>query len=368
MFDLKLLTRYILREYMIPFVYCLGGFISIYVLFELFGSFSRLLAAKLPFSMVVSYFCAYLAPYFEWLVPAALMLAALYTLWNFCRHSELIAMRANGVSFFSIASPILFVALLAGGVVWWVNDCYVPRKAQWARIMKTEQFKLDRVERADGIVYRNSRDNRTWTVDSFSDNQGRHLRGVRIVEDRPSGSRLYNITAEKADYLDGEWWLSNIKVQHFDSSGMEVPSPMPELDALQFRSFSHFREKPTDLIMQNRDWAYNSIRERLRFLRTHSDLTERSRRKFEYDVWAKILSPFAGFIITLLAIPAGVVSGRQSVFRGILWALFMFFGFYALCIGCMIGANSGWLPVSVAALTPYVLFLALGIRSFLRNR
>ena len=43
---MKILTRYILREFCVPLFYCLTGFVSIYLLFELFGSFSRLMAAK----------------------------------------------------------------------------------------------------------------------------------------------------------------------------------------------------------------------------------------------------------------------------------------------------------------------------------
>lgn len=119
---MRILTRYVLREYAIPLCYCLAGFISIYVLFELFGSFARLAESDLPSMTIVEYFCAYLAPFFEWLAPAALMLAALYTMWNFCRHSELIAMRANGVSFLAIARPILAVAVLMSGLVLFVNE------------------------------------------------------------------------------------------------------------------------------------------------------------------------------------------------------------------------------------------------------
>ena len=96
---MKILTRYVLREFLIPLVYCMTGFLSIYVLFDLFGSFSRLMSAKISFKTVVLYFCGYLSPYFHYIVPAALMLATLYTMWSFCRRSEIVAMRASGVSF-----------------------------------------------------------------------------------------------------------------------------------------------------------------------------------------------------------------------------------------------------------------------------
>jgi len=366
---MRILTRYVLREYVVPLGYCLGGFLSIYVLFELFGSFSRLARAQLPFWVAVKYFCAYLAPYFEWLAPAALMLAALYTMWSFCRHSEIVAMRANGIGFLAIVKPVVGVSMAMAAFVWWVNDCYVPRHAQWARAMRNEQFDLAKVAKADNIVYRNARDYRTWTVDRLLDEDAEHLSGVRVTVERAGGGvRSMNITAQQADYLDGEWWFRNAHVQHYDESGGEVASRTPALDALEYRTFHGFREKPSDFLMQNREWSYNSIRDRLRYLRTHPDLSDDVRRKYRYDIWSKILSPFACIIITLFAIPAGIASGRQSVFRGILGSLGMFFSFYGLTIGCMIGADLGWLHPVLAAFVPNVVFLVLGIRAFYMQR
>ena len=43
-----ILSRYVFREFLSPLFYCLVGFVSIYVLFDLFGSFSRMLEARLP--------------------------------------------------------------------------------------------------------------------------------------------------------------------------------------------------------------------------------------------------------------------------------------------------------------------------------
>lgn len=365
---MRILTRYVLKEYTVPLFYCMAGFISIYVLFELFGSFSRLMESDLPFMAMAEYFCAYLAPFFEWLAPAALMLSALYTMWSFCRHSELIAMRASGVSFFAIARPILCVALLMSFVVLFVNEWYVPRRAQWAKQLKNEKFDLKKMEKADNIVFRNVRDCRTWTVGKVATPDAEHLADVRVTIDRPGGARLVSVTAPKADYLDGEWWFSDPDVQHYDINGVETATPTPDLDALSLRVFPEFREKPTDFLAQNRDWSFNSIAGRLRYMRTHRNLTAEARRKYEYDTWAKVFSPLACIIITLFAIPAGVATGRQSVFKGILGALGLFFAFYGSVIGCMVCANEGWLNPVLAAVLPYLAFLVLGIRAFRKQR
>lgn len=365
---MKLLTRYVLREFLIPLGYCLTGFIGIYILFELFGSFSRLVEAHLPWDVVVKFFLGYLSPYFMWLAPAAMMLATLYTMWNFCHHSEIIAMRANGVGFFVIVRPILAVAFLMSLFVLWVNECYVPAHAQEAKSLKAEHFDLAKVARAEGVVYRNSKANRTWTAARAEQEDGSCLREVRVVCERSDGTREMTLVATKADYLDGEWWFTKPHVDYYDESGNEVVSPTPELEALPFRCFVQFRERPSDIVLQNRDWAFNSVRGKLRFLRTHADIDLETRRKRLYNAWAQAVSPFASIIITLFAIPAGIASGRQSVFRGILGALIMFFSFYALTIGGMVAASRGWLAPIPAAFLPDLIFLLLGIRAFYRQR
>ena len=365
---MKILARYVLREFLIPFFYCMVGFVSIYVLFDLFGSFSRLVEAKIGVKEAALYFCGYLAPYFHYIVPAALMLATLYTMWSFCRHSEIIAMRASGVSFLAIVQPLLAVSIVMAGVVVWVNESFVPRKAQWAEQMKKAKFDESRLSRGDNIVFRNAGECRTWNIDSFLDDGGEHLENVRVTVDRPGGARLMTVTAPRADYLDGQWWFSRPQVQHYDVTGREQATPTPELDALQFRCFADFAERPSDFVMQNRPWKFNSIRDRLRYMRMHPEMSATARRDAVFDVAAQVMAPLACLVITLFAIPAGIASGRQSVFKGILGALAMYFAFYGLVIGGMVLAKNGWCPPVLAAILPYAVFLALGARAFWRQR
>lgn len=365
---MKILTRYIFREFVVPLFYCICGFVSIYILFELFGSFSRMTDAKPPFEDILRYFCGYLSPFVQYLVPAALMLATLYTMWTFCRHSEIIAMRANGISFFTIVKPLLFVAFAMALFVAWVNESYVPRTAQWAKQLRNARFEAEEVAKADNIVFRNAKSDRTWTIDVVSDAAGEHLKNIKVTMDREDGARLMNITAEKADFLDGEWWLTNADVQHFDAQGQEIASPTPDLEAIPFRPFPMLKERPSDFLAQNRDWAYNSVRDRLRYIRQHPGLSDRMRKKYTYDIWAQVMAPWACLVITLFAIPAGIASGRQSVFKGIVGALVMFFAFYGLVIGGMIIADIGIVNPIIAAVFPHIVFFGIGIYLFHRQR
>ena len=365
---MRILFRYVFREFCVPLAYCLTGFLSVYVLFELFGVFNRMMEAKPGWGKIIIYFAGYLSPYIEWLVPACLMLAALYTMWSFCRHSELIAMRASGVGFFAIVRPMLVVALLMAVFVGWVNEAFVPRYAQWAKQFRAARFKQADMDLEDNIVYHNVKASRIWNVGAVMNETATALEDVSISEDWPTGGRKRTIKAPRAEYLDGEWWLMRPVSFHFDIRGNEIPSPTPELERMAFRRFPEFGEVPRDFILQNRSSEYYSTADRRRFLATHPNMTAKFRREMEYDLWAQIASPLACIVITLFAIPAGVATGRQSVFKGILGALGMFFAFYALTIGCLVLARLGYLPAVLAAFLPDVVFLAIGIVLFHHQR
>ncbi|MBR4654365.1 MAG: LptF/LptG family permease [Kiritimatiellae bacterium] len=365
---MRILTRYVLREYLVPLCYCLTGFMSIYILFELFGSFSRLAAARPEWGKVVRYFVGYLAPYFEWLAPACLMLATLYTMWNFCRHSELVAMRASGIGFFAIVRPLLMVATLMAAFVVYVNEVYVPANAQWASQFRNARFNDEEMVHAGNIVYCNPAEDRTWNVGLMVTDDAKVLEDVTVSVDYPSGGRKMTVKSDRAEYLDGLWWFLHPTVFYFDEQGVEKASPVPELEKLSLRAFPSFTEEPRDFILQNRDSQYFSIADMLRFMRTHSSMTAKDRSKMQYDMWAQIASPLACIVITLFAIPAGIATGRQSVFKGIVGALAMFFSFYALTIAFMVLSRLGWCPPILAAFLPDVVFFLIGCRLFWRQR
>ena len=365
---MKILTRYVFREFCVPLGYCLAGFLSIYLLFELFGSFSKLMAQKPGFGTTCAYLAGYLAPYFMWMAPACLMLATLYTMWSFCRHSELIAMRASGIGFLTIVKPLLVVATLMAVFVGWVNESYVPRRAQWAKQFKMVHFEVEQLQKSDDVVYHNARQFRTWRIGMVVAEDASVLEDVAISVNYPHGGRERTIKSARAEYLDGVWYLMRPEIAYFDEHGSEKASPVPELDKLSLRPFPEFTERPGDFLLQNKDWTFSSSLDRIRFLETHPQLDADTRRNYTYDLWAKLVAPLACLVITLFAIPAGIATGRQSVFKGIVGALGMFFAFYGCTILCMILAKKGWMPPVPAALLPDVLFFAIGCHLFRKQR
>lgn len=367
---MRILFRYVFMEFLVPLLYCLSGFIGIYVLFELFGSFSRMTAADISFGTAALYFAGYLSPFFHYLAPAALMLATIYTIWNLCRHCELTAMKASGVGPQAVIAPLMLGAVIVAGFTAWVNEYYMPRHALWAKQFRTARFRSEDAMRDCAPSYKDTKRNHSWVVAGEHNAACTHFTDVRITIANKDGSRERVLSAAAADWLDGEWWLTDAKTMHYakrpaadSEAGVLEPvaSSTPELDAVGLRVFPELREKPQDIQMQSAGAQFISARSKLRYLRRGADLSDGMRRDLMYDAWAQLVSPLACIVITLLSIPAGMTSGRDSVFAGILGALGMFFAYYAMVVGSMVLAKTGLVPPVPAALLPPIAFLALGL-------
>jgi LPS export ABC transporter permease LptG len=365
---MRILSKYILREFLVPLAYCLIMFLGIYILFELISSFDDLLAAKPPFLTIVAYFIGYLSPFFIWLFPATLMLAALYTMWNFCRHSEVTAMRANGIGFVVIVRPLLLVATCAMILVAVLNEVYTPGAAEWAWKFKDDDFKKTTMSLRENVAYFNQVDRRIWRINRIDIQKPGTLEGVRLSFDREDKSRMLEVTARRAEYLDGVWWFFNPQYQYFDELNEPVANPYKALESLSIRSFPELTETPRDFLVMNKKPEHSTTRDLLTDLQQNPYLSKQERCVKLYDIGARLIAPLSCLVITLFAIPAGVVTGRQSVFKGIVAAVAMFFSFYGTAILCEIGAKNMFIPVTLAVVFPNLLFLCIGIYLFYRQR
>jgi len=365
---MRILTRYVLFELLVPVMYCLAGFLGIYIIFELFDSFNRIMETHPPFGMLVSFFAGYVSPYLEWLIPAALLLGTLYTMWNFCRHSEITAMRASGIGFLAIVRPVLAVAAVMGVAVACINEFYAPWASEQAKDYRDSRFKQDTEKAFENIPYYNQPAHRVWRINKMAAGNPNVLEGVRISCDRPDGSRLLDITTRKAEYLDGMWWFFYPQYQYFDELNNPIENPTPSLAGLPLRSFPEFDESPKDFMLMNKAWEYYTVRDMYQYLRTHPHLTKEEFSEKRFDIHARLAAPFSCLIITLFAIPAGVATGRQSVFKGVLIAIAMFFGFYATSLSCMVLAKNAIIPPVPAAWFTNAAFLVIGLVLFQRQR
>ena len=361
---MSLIVRYLLRQFLGPLLTCLVAFNGIFVLFDLSGHLSRFLDADLPLPMILKYYLGVVCTYSHWFLPASCMLATLYSMWQLSHHSELTAMRASGISFHRLTLPFFCTAIVASLLTFANEEWLAPPLGAWSDRLKDSGFTETRRGTAENVFFTNYEANRTWRiarVDLASDETAAHISApepdesglappaVEIKVRNDDGRNVWGVRADRADFLDGNWWLTNPRLMSFDIDGMELPDTAVRVVDLPGNvPFPELTEKPRDIrIAEQKDNAHLSSREMLRKMRTSRSASAEDR----YDFWYRI---------TLFSIPAGITTGRQSVFKGILLVLVTFFSFYAFSITLKYFGEKGLIPPVLAAWLPNLVFLAIG--------
>lgn len=365
---MKILTRYILREMLIPLIYCLVGFNMIFVIFDLFDNLNHLMDGRLAPWMVAAYYVCYITPYLEWIAPAALLLSVLYTMWRLSHNGEITAMRAGGIGFGRIAAPMLWVSIVIALTIALLNEFVSPVSGEWAKRLSDNRFHPPPPLIHEEVPYYNRSAMRIWLIDRIDAGNPSKLEGVRITFEREDRSRKKEISAQAAEYLDGEWWLFYPSFRFFDQDSQLLAEAGQKFPGRSLMRLPGLVERPADFVNELRDWRFFPLRDIRRYLQMNPGLPEQALAEKRYQFHYRIASPWAGVVITLFAIPAGVASGRQSVLKGILLALGLFFAFFALGQVCMFLGQKNLIAPWLGAWTPNAVFLGAGAIIFYRQR
>jgi lipopolysaccharide export system permease protein len=111
-----LLDRYVFRSWLRLFLLTILGFPIVATLIDVTDNLKKLLDRGIPFGGIALGY-AYLLPekMFE-IIPAAVLVATVFTVGTLGRHSELTAAKAGGISFHRFVLPIYVGAVFAAGL------------------------------------------------------------------------------------------------------------------------------------------------------------------------------------------------------------------------------------------------------------
>src|SRR6266513_1117281 len=138
---MRLLDRYLLRELLIPFLYCMGGILIFWISADLFSELNEFQRNHLKGLEVVEYYLVQLPEMLVFpLLPVVLLLALLYALTNHARYHELTALRAAGISLWRLALPYLGVGLLLSLAASVMNELWAPQSGEAAQRILTRHI------------------------------------------------------------------------------------------------------------------------------------------------------------------------------------------------------------------------------------
>ncbi|MBM4148908.1 MAG: YjgP/YjgQ family permease [Lentisphaerae bacterium] len=365
---MRILDKYLVREFTTPVFYCVTAFSSMFVIWDLFDRLSGFVEAKTPPAMMLRYYGSYLVQVMEYLLPASLLLATLFTLWRFTRHNELVAIRASGISVMRIMLPFVCVGLLFSGIMAVLKEAVVPDASQWVADFMKNKYVMPKSIFRENVVYYNPVASRVWLIDRFDRRNPNTLYGVRITWERPDRTRDRDLIAAKAEWVDGEWWVFNAEMQEYGGSGGPAGPRRPFPGSSLGRPLRGLSEKPTDFVNEIKNPVFFSTGDIRRFLRSHPSLSRRERRRWVADIHGKAAAPWACAIVILFGIPVGVRGTRHNALTGVLFALLLFVAFYALSqLGLLMGRTGAVWPW-LGAWLANVVFLCIGVTMLVRLR
>ena len=361
-----LIKKYIAHEFLLNVFYCLAGLCILHIIADVFNTISAIANSKPGIWLIIRYYISYMLPSIELIVPASLLLATLYTLWSMAHHSELIAMQANGISIRLVLSIFLKTGIIFSIILLIAKETFIPDMAFWAYNFQRSNFKLSDNYGSVPISFMNDKDLRIWYIREFNPNNPKKIKGVKVTQERPNGSRELSIEAEHAEWLDGEWWFFSPVIQRFNEN--DSPIRKDAMLGTYISKSMDFNETPEDFLAIIRPPDAQTIFHMKRYLDKHSRLSGTMLAEKWTDFHSHLAAPWACFIVVTFAIPIGVKTGRQSMLFGILGALILFFCFYTVNqIGIFLAKSQLIMPC-IGAWLSNTLFFVIGVLMYLLRK
>jgi lipopolysaccharide export system permease protein len=367
---MRLLDRYLLRELLIPLGYCLGGFLTAWIAFDLILSLNRYQENHLNVGDVAELYLVKLPELLVLILPIALLLAMLYTLTNHARHNELTAIRAAGVSLMRICAPYLAVGLVLSPLMFAMNELWAPNSTSREDEIMARHKPPDASAHVNG-GFRNTRDGHSWTFGGY-DPQTFTFTTPSVWW--ASGGDILLINADRAVWTNGMWTFYNVR-----EFGAKPGSEMTPIAQTNMLAMGEFTETPEQVKREIKfasrftkpslDSTEVPIADILDYLDLHpTDLTVKSRRWLHTQLQGRLAAPWTCFVVVLIAIPFGAASGRRNTFAGVAASIVIFFVYFVLLkLGLALGTG-GFLPAWLAAWFPNIAFSVAAVWMILRVR
>ena len=290
-------------------------------------------------------------------LPFSALLGTLIAFTALNQHSEVIAMKAAGLSAHQILAPLIVASLGIAIIAFAFNEGVAVNSARMVNAWDTNDYRPIRASR--GVL------SNVWVK------AGDDLAHARIVSGRGPALQLQRVTvydrsggalgrvirAERAVQAGGAWKLLNVRI--YDTS-MNVVRRLPAATALPGVTADRFT-----LAKVNPD-----ERDFLDLKRDIADLEAAGRPSEEAraGLWHKISGPLSIVLMPLLAAVAafGLARSGQVLLRAAAGMALGFAYFVVDNLSLALG-NVGAYPAWLAAWAPFVLFLLIGEAVLVRS-
>ncbi len=336
---MKILDRYLLREFAGYLALGLIGILAIFVVVDVFEKIDVFLDHHAALPLVTRYYLFRLPEWIVQVLPIALLLATFLALGQLNKFGELTAMRTSGRSLLGILQPVLAVALGATVVALVLGEFVVPESNRQRDDLYDRKIqnirRAELTERAD-VTYLGE-GGRIFYMRLYLVPEHR-MHEVSLQEFR-AGALLRRIDAAEATWDGRRWVFSSGYVRTFQGQKESV-RPFERL------AVEGIAEQPEDFAKESRNPGEMNFIELWEYL---EKLRASGARVANYlvDLQVKLAFPLVNLIVVLIGAPVATRLRMQSAALGFGLSIVISFCYYALLRTGQALGHSG-------ALNPYV--------------
>ncbi len=319
----RLLDRYILRNFLLPFTYCVVGFIAVWLVYALSNNANSFINGGVNLVSVFVFYGGQVPSISLLILPIALLLALLYCLGRMSQSNELIAMLSAGVSLGRILWPVFFLGMLVTALSTYLS--YAPAPEADARRdlaeaqLQNDNGKIEKKLFTLGYIFPNRGDRRLWYIEKMPADEHKPLEGVVIIQQDAQHDITAKLYAKTATYdrHTHQWTFSGCRTVQFNPDGLATSYPDTHV-------VTGWSETPWRIASQLLKADKLSVPELHQYLRLNGDFTPTQLAPFRTYLFGRWALPWRCLVVVLLAAPLGVVYQRRSVIAGVAAAILMF--------------------------------------------
>ncbi len=353
---MKLLDRYMLKQYLRTFFFIMLTFICIFLLVDLVQKIAQFLDNKMTFAEVLHYYWLMIPWMLHWCFPVSALLAVVFFFGQSNKFNELTAMKVSGLSLYRLALPFLIFGFCLSVFSFLFEDrVVVPAQHEVTEFVQNNMKLTNRSydQKIHRQVYFQLPDHQVFTIRRYNIVNGRgRYAGLHKVID---GKIVERKDAPHIRWLeDEEKWLL-LKVQHRIFDGDDV-------------KFFKRDSLILDLDVSPKELRQKSVKPENMTFRQLRGFIDRSKQlgmetmRWETNLYFRVAMNFACFIVILIGIPLVTFQTRSSGYGGgVATSLVLLFTFYVfLTFGKVLGV-AGVMDPFWAVWMPNIFFAVVGI-------
>jgi LPS export ABC transporter permease LptG/LPS export ABC transporter permease LptF len=363
----RILDEYVVREFLTMFLMVLSGFVLLMLVFTFFELVGDIIKNQIPL-LTVGLYLVNLAPNMLYTItPLAVLISALVTFGVLNRNSEIIAMKATGISLYRLVIPIMAIAATLAVSLFLFDEFYLPqanRKQEALRnvIKKRPAQTVLHPEQTWIFGQKTGKEDRIFYY-KFYDRDHREFANLSVFEFDPVTFALARRIFANRVYWDdgtGAWVFENGWERQFEGANQK------NFREFTNTSFNEIREEPgyfSKESIPSQEMNFGQLDRYIRDLRQSGFDTMRLR----VALWHKLAYPLIAVVMAMLAIPFAMSMGRRGSLSSIAVAIGVALAYWVIdgLFGAM--GNVNYLPPALAAWSSVVLFGLTGGYLLLRT-